>query len=59
MLVFLNKVEFEGEKIMSETKKFVMTYEGVKKLEDELEFLKSVKRKARKSRRKKKIRKNR
>lgn len=30
---------------MSETKKFVMTYEGVKKLEDELEFLKSVKRK--------------
>ncbi|MBU6136328.1 transcription elongation factor GreA [Clostridium tertium] len=30
---------------MSEAKKFVMTYEGVKKLEDELEFLKSVKRK--------------
>ena len=30
---------------MSETKKFVMTYEGVKKLEDELEFLKTVKRK--------------
>lgn len=30
---------------MSETKKFVMTYEGVKKLEEELEFLKSVKRK--------------
>ena len=30
---------------MSETKKFVMTYEGVKKLEDEIEFLKSVKRK--------------
>ena len=41
----MNKVEFEGEKIMSETKKFVMTYEGVKKLEDELEFLKTVKRK--------------
>ena len=30
---------------MSETKKCVMTYEGLKKLEDELEFLKSVKRK--------------
>ena len=30
---------------MSETKKFIMTYEGVKKLEDELEFLKTVKRK--------------
>jgi len=30
---------------MSEAKKYVMTYEGVKKLEDELEFLKSVKRK--------------
>lgn len=30
---------------MSETKKFVMTYEGVKKLEDELEHLKTVKRK--------------
>jgi transcription elongation factor GreA len=43
---YLNKSSnFEGEKIMSETKKFVMTYEGVKKLEDELEFLKSVKRK--------------
>ena len=30
---------------MSETKKFLMTYEGVKKLEEELEFLKTVKRK--------------
>ena len=30
---------------MSESKKYVMTYEGVKKLEDELEFLKTVKRK--------------
>lgn len=30
---------------MSDTKKYVMTYEGVKKLEDELEFLKTVKRK--------------
>ena len=30
---------------MSESKKFLMTYEGVKKLENELEFLKSVKRK--------------
>lgn len=30
---------------MSETKKFIMTYEGVRKLEDELEYLKVVKRK--------------
>ncbi|WP_024614208.1 transcription elongation factor GreA [Clostridium sp. Ade.TY] len=30
---------------MSEKKKFVMTYEGVKKLENELEYLKTVKRK--------------
>ena len=30
---------------MSESKKFIMTYEGVKKLEEELEFLKTVKRK--------------
>lgn len=30
---------------MSEAKKFLMTYEGVKKLEDELEYLKTVKRK--------------
>jgi transcription elongation factor GreA len=30
---------------MSETRKYIMTYEGVKKLEDELEFLKTVKRK--------------
>lgn len=30
---------------MSESKKYVMTYEGVKKLEDELEYLKTVKRK--------------
>ena len=30
---------------MSETKKYIMTYEGVKKLEEELEFLKTVKRK--------------
>ncbi len=30
---------------MSEAKKYVMTYEGVKKLEDELEYLKTVKRK--------------
>lgn len=29
---------------MSEVKKYVMTYEGVKKLEKELEYLKSVKR---------------
>jgi transcription elongation factor GreA len=41
----LNKVRFEGEKNMSQTKQFLMTYEGVKKLEDELEFLKTVKRK--------------
>lgn len=30
---------------MSETKKYVMTYEGVRKLEHELEFLKTTKRK--------------
>lgn len=30
---------------MSESKKYVMTYEGVKKLEEELEYLKTVKRK--------------
>lgn len=30
---------------MSQTKQFLMTYEGVKKLEEELEFLKTVKRK--------------
>lgn len=30
---------------MSESKKYVMTYEGVKKIEDELEYLKTVKRK--------------
>ena len=30
---------------MSQTKKFIMTYEGVKKLEQELEYLKTVKRK--------------
>lgn len=30
---------------MAESKKYLMTYEGVKKLEDELEFLKTVKRK--------------
>ncbi|NLZ34125.1 MAG: transcription elongation factor GreA [Clostridiales bacterium] len=30
---------------MSETKKIIMTYEGVKKLEQELEYLKTVKRK--------------
>ena len=30
---------------MSDAKKYVMTYEGVKKLEEELEYLKTVKRK--------------
>ena len=30
---------------MSQAKKFIMTYEGVKKLEEELEYLKTVKRK--------------
>ncbi|MGG7164578.1 transcription elongation factor GreA [Clostridium ihumii] len=30
---------------MSDSKKYVMTYEGVKKLEEELEYLKTVKRK--------------
>lgn len=29
---------------MSDSKKFVMTYEGVKKLEEELDFLKTIKR---------------
>lgn len=29
---------------MADSKKFVMTYEGVKKLEEELEFLKTIKR---------------
>jgi transcription elongation factor GreA len=35
----------KGENRMNEMKKHVMTYEGVKKLEEELENLKSVKRK--------------
>ena len=30
---------------MSEAKKYVMTYEGVKKLEEELEYLKTTKEK--------------
>ena len=30
---------------MSEAKKYVMTYDGVKKLEEELEYLKTTKRK--------------
>lgn len=30
---------------MSQSKQYVMTYEGVKKLESELEYLKTVKRK--------------
>jgi transcription elongation factor GreA len=30
---------------MSDSKKYVMTYEGIRKLEEELEFLKTVKRK--------------
>ena len=29
---------------MSESKKYVMTYEGITKLEDELEYLKTAKR---------------
>lgn len=29
---------------MSDSKKYIMTYEGIKKLEDELEYLKTVKR---------------
>jgi len=36
---------FKGEKKMSDSKKYVMTYEGIKKLEEELEYLKTVKRK--------------
>lgn len=35
----------KGENKMGEAKKYIMTYEGVKKLEDELEYLKTVKRK--------------
>ena len=35
----------KGSISMSEAKKYVMTYEGVKKLEEELEYLKTVKRK--------------
>ena len=44
---FINKIKLilKGITIMSETKKYVMTYEGVKKLEEELEYLKTVKRK--------------
>ena len=38
------RTTIEGRKKMSE-KKHIMTYEGVKKLEDELEYLKTVKRK--------------
>ena len=30
---------------MSQTKKNIMTYEGIKKLEEELEYLKTVRRK--------------
>jgi len=40
----INK-NLKGEKEMSGPKKYVMTYEGIRKLEDELEFLKTVKRK--------------
>ena len=32
---------------MSQTKKNIMTYEGIKKLEEELEYLKTVRRKER------------
>ncbi len=35
----------KGENKMSGLKKYVMTYEGIKKLENELEYLKTVKRK--------------
>ena len=38
-------IHFKGEKKMSDSKKYVMTYDGVKKLEEELEYLKTVKRK--------------
>lgn len=44
-MIYYNSMTVEGEKKMSEVKKYMMTYEGVKKLEDELEFLKTVKRK--------------
>lgn len=45
-VILLNSIDinFEGENNMSDSKKYVMTYEGVKKLEDELEHLKTVKR---------------
>ena len=35
----------KGRKIKSQTKKNIMTYEGIKKLEEELEYLKTVRRK--------------
>lgn len=35
----------EGRKTMSQEKKYVITYKGVKKLEEELEYLKTTKRK--------------
>ena len=45
IVIRLFNKNFKGEKEMSEPKKHVMTYEGIRKLEDELEFLKTVKRK--------------
>lgn len=42
---YFYKKDLKGENDMSDSKKYVMTYEGVKKLEEELEYLKTVKRK--------------
>jgi transcription elongation factor GreA len=44
-MIYYMMNHIEGEKDMSEQKKVILTYEGVKKLEEELEFLKTVKRK--------------
>jgi transcription elongation factor GreA len=38
------EIIYEGERVMSEEKKLMMTHEGIQKLEDELEYLRTVKR---------------
>jgi len=45
MVINLCNKNLKGEKYMSEPKQYVMTYEGITKLEAELEHLKTVKRK--------------
>jgi transcription elongation factor GreA len=45
MVINLCNKNLKGEKYMSEPKQYVMTYEGITKLEAELEILKTVKRK--------------